>query len=66
MWFFRKMYKIPWTAKRTNESVSIEVSRKATFMNKIRTQEARFSGHDKFKTNLNHETMMKHMIDREV
>ena len=45
MWFFRRMQKIPWTAKRTNESVLMEASRKATLMNKIRTQQARFVGH---------------------
>jgi len=40
--FFRRMQKIPWTAKLTNESVLIEVNRSATLMDKIRTQYARF------------------------
>ena len=45
MWFIRRMQKIPWTAKRTNESVLMEVNKNATLVNKIGTQQARFTGH---------------------
>ena len=45
MWFFRRMRQVPWTAKRTNESVWMKVNRNATLMNKIRTQQARFIGY---------------------
>ena len=45
MWFFRRIQKIPWTAKCADKSVLMEVNRNATLMNKIRTQQARLIGY---------------------
>ena len=39
------MQKIPWTTRRANGSVLMEVNRNATFMNKIRTQQVQCSGY---------------------
>ena len=36
---------IPWTAKRTNESILNELSKKSTPKSKIRKQQANFFGH---------------------
>ena len=54
MWLFWRMQKIQWTAKRISESVLMEVNKKATFMNKIRTQQARFIGHVMRRYSLEH------------
>ena len=54
MWVFLRMQEIPWRAKRTNESVMMEVNRNATLMNKIRTQKARFIGHVTRRCSLEH------------
>ena len=51
---FRSMQKIPCTAKRTNESVLMEVNRNATLMNKIRIQPARFMRHVMRRHSLEH------------
>ncbi|GFO17385.1 retrovirus-related pol polyprotein line-1 [Plakobranchus ocellatus] len=45
MWFLRRMMKIPWTAKKTNEEVLTEAQTTRQLMNKIRKRQAKFVGH---------------------
>ena len=45
MWFFRRMMRIPWTAKKTNEEVLTEAQTTTQLMSKIRKRQAKFVGH---------------------
>ncbi|GFS05260.1 RNA-directed DNA polymerase from mobile element jockey [Elysia marginata] len=45
MWFLRRMLKIPWTAKKTNERVLQEPQSKRSLLDKIRKRQATFFGH---------------------
>ena len=45
MWFWRRMLKIPWTAKRTNVEVMEEAGLTRSLVNRIRKQQATFVGH---------------------
>ena len=45
MWFLRRMLRIPWTAKKTNEMVLKEAESNRSLMQKIRKQQATFFGH---------------------
>ena len=45
MGFWRRMLKIPWTAKRTNAEVMEEAGLTRSLVNRIRKQQATFVGH---------------------
>ncbi|GFS27113.1 endonuclease-reverse transcriptase [Elysia marginata] len=45
MWFLRRMKRIPWTAKKTNNTVLSETKTKRALINKIRKRQATFFGH---------------------
>ena len=45
MWFIRRMLRIPWTARKTNEEVLVEANCKRQLMTNIRKRQARFIGH---------------------
>ena len=45
MWFLRRMMRIPWTAKKTNEEVLTEAQTTRQLMTKIRKRQAKFVGH---------------------
>ena len=45
MWFWRRMLKIPWTAKRKNVEVMEEAGLTRSLVNRIRKQQATFDGH---------------------
>ena len=45
MWFLRRMMRIPWTAKKTNEKVLTEAQTTRQLMTKIRKRQAKFVGH---------------------
>jgi len=45
MWFHRRMLKIPWTAKRSNESILSKLGKTLTLTNKIRSHQAKIFGH---------------------
>ena len=45
MWFWRRMLKIPWTAKRTNVEVMDEAGLTRSLVNRIRKQQAAFVRH---------------------
>ena len=45
MWFLRRMLRIPWTAKKTNEEVLKEADTERSLINKIRKRQATFFGH---------------------
>ena len=45
MWFLRRMLKIPWTAKKTNEDVLREANSQRTIIKKIRARQMSFIGH---------------------
>ena len=45
MWFLRRMMRIPWTAKKTNEEVLTEAQTKRQLVTKIRKRQAKFVGH---------------------
>lgn len=45
MWFWRRMQRIPWTAKKTNEEVLREVTEKRNLIRSIMRRQARFFGH---------------------
>ncbi|GFR73885.1 hypothetical protein ElyMa_003879900 [Elysia marginata] len=45
MWFFRRMLRVPWTAKKTNEEFLKETETTRSLMNRIRRRQAKFVGH---------------------
>ena len=45
MWFLRRLMRIPWTAKKTNEEVLTEAQTTRQLMTKIRKRQAKFVGH---------------------
>ncbi|GFR96371.1 hypothetical protein ElyMa_006296100 [Elysia marginata] len=46
-WFWRRMLRIPWTAKKTNEEVLNETETTRSLINRIRKRQATFVGHIK-------------------
>ena len=45
MWFLRRMLKVPWTMKETNENILRQAETKRSLINKIRKRQATFFGH---------------------
>ncbi|GFR58227.1 hypothetical protein ElyMa_000024600 [Elysia marginata] len=45
MWFLRRMMRIPWTAKKLNDTVLSKTKTKRAPINKIRKRQATFFGH---------------------
>ncbi|GFN96228.1 endonuclease-reverse transcriptase [Plakobranchus ocellatus] len=45
MWFLRRMLRIPWTAKKTNERVLNEANKRRSLVRTIRKHQATFLGH---------------------
>ena len=45
MWFYRRMLRIPWTAKKSNENVMREVKAKRELISNIRKKQSSFFGH---------------------
>ncbi|GFO35583.1 endonuclease-reverse transcriptase [Plakobranchus ocellatus] len=45
MWFLRRMLRIPWTAKKTNERVLNEANKRRSLVRAIRKRQATFLGH---------------------
>ena len=45
MWFLKRILRIPWTVKKTNEMVLKEAETNRSLMQKIRKQSATFFGH---------------------
>ena len=45
MWFFRRMLRISWTEKRTNESILEETNQERSLINTIRKRQLKFLGH---------------------
>ncbi|GFR93185.1 endonuclease-reverse transcriptase [Elysia marginata] len=45
MWFFRRMLRVPWTARKTNEEVLKETETTRSLTNRIRRRQAKFVGH---------------------
>ncbi|GFS19686.1 endonuclease-reverse transcriptase [Elysia marginata] len=45
MWFFRRMLRVPWTARKTNEEVLKETETTRSLMNRIRRHQAKSVGH---------------------
>ncbi|GFN85343.1 endonuclease-reverse transcriptase [Plakobranchus ocellatus] len=45
MWFLRRMLRIPWTAKKTNERVLKEAKKRRLLVRTIRKRQATFLGH---------------------
>ena len=45
MWFFRRMLRISWKEKRTNESILEETNQERTLINTIRKRQLKFLGH---------------------
>ncbi|GFR58649.1 retrovirus-related Pol polyprotein LINE-1 [Elysia marginata] len=45
MWFFRRMLRVPLTARKTNEEVLKETETTRSLMNRIRRRQAKFVGH---------------------
>ena len=54
MWFLRRMLRIPWVAKKSNEKVLKEAHTKRSLMNKIRKRQATFFGHVMRKEKMEH------------
>ena len=54
MWFLRKMLRVSWTERKTNESVMEEAQYKRALMNKIRKTQATFIGHVMRKKEIEH------------
>ncbi|GFN73966.1 retrovirus-related pol polyprotein from type-2 retrotransposable element r2dm [Plakobranchus ocellatus] len=45
MWYLRRMLRIPWTAKKTNERVLNEANKRRSLVRTIRKRQATFLGH---------------------
>ncbi|GFO01083.1 RNA-directed DNA polymerase from mobile element jockey [Plakobranchus ocellatus] len=45
MWFLRRMLRIPWTAKKTNERVLNEANKRRSLVRTISKRQATFLGH---------------------
>ena len=45
MWIYRRILKIPWTAKVTNEEVLKRIGREKNLLRQIRTRQMKFFGH---------------------
>ena len=45
MWFIRRMLRVPWTAKLTNDEVLRRVDSKRSLINRIHQRQAQFVGH---------------------
>ncbi|GFN88593.1 eukaryotic translation initiation factor 3 subunit f [Plakobranchus ocellatus] len=45
MWFLKRMLRIPWTAKKTNERVLNEANKRRSLVRTIRKRQATFLGH---------------------
>ncbi|GFR67402.1 endonuclease-reverse transcriptase [Elysia marginata] len=45
MWFLRRMMRMPWIAKKPNDTVLSETKTKRALINKIRKRQATFIGH---------------------
>ena len=45
MWFYRRMLRIPWTARKTNVEVFKESNAKRSLINNIRKRQSSFFGH---------------------
>ena len=45
MWFFRRMLRISWTEKRSNESILEETNQERSLINTIRKRQLKFLGH---------------------
>lgn len=45
MWFYRRMLKVPWTDKRTNEEVLQMMEERRTLMTTIKLRQMKFFGH---------------------
>ncbi|GFO49455.1 phospholipase a2 [Plakobranchus ocellatus] len=45
LWFLRRMLRIPWTAKKTNERVLNEANKRRSLVRTIRKRQATFLGH---------------------
>ncbi|GFO09658.1 endonuclease-reverse transcriptase, partial [Plakobranchus ocellatus] len=54
MWFLRRMLRIPWTAKKTNERVLNEANNRRSLFKTIRKRQAIFLGHVMRRGNLEH------------
>ena len=64
MWFWRRMLKIPWTAKRTNVEVMEEAGLTRSLVNRIRKQQATFDGHILRRKGLEHLVIIGKMEGR--
>jgi ribosomal 50S subunit-associated protein YjgA (DUF615 family) len=45
MWFWRRMLKVPWTDKITNEDILKQVNEKRKTITELRKKQSRFIGH---------------------
>ena len=54
MWFIRRMLRVSWMAKKTNESVLKEAEIELSLLNRIRSQQANFVGHAMRRHSLEH------------
>ncbi|GFO34967.1 endonuclease-reverse transcriptase [Plakobranchus ocellatus] len=54
MWFLRRMLRIPWTAKKTNEGVLKEANKRRSLVRTIRKRQATFLGHVMRREKLEH------------
>ncbi|GFO08614.1 endonuclease-reverse transcriptase [Plakobranchus ocellatus] len=45
MWFLRRMLRIPWTTKKTNERILNEANKRRSLVRTIRKRQATFLGH---------------------
>ena len=54
MWFLRRMMKISWMAKKSNDTVLKEAHTSRALVNKIRTRQTTFFGHVMRRKKLEH------------
>ena len=54
MWFIRRMLRIPWTTRKTNEDVLTEANHNRQLITNIRRRQAKFIGHIMRKGEMEH------------
>ncbi|GFN90595.1 RNA-directed DNA polymerase from mobile element jockey [Plakobranchus ocellatus] len=65
MWFLRRMLRIPWTAKKTNERVLNEANKRRSLVRTIRKLQATFLGHVMRRGKLEHLVKQESLKEKE-
>ncbi|GFO40144.1 RNA-directed DNA polymerase from mobile element jockey [Plakobranchus ocellatus] len=64
MWFLRRMLRIPWTAKKTNERVLNEANKRISLVRTMRKRHATFLGHVMRRGKLEHLENLEQVVKK--